>query len=112
MKYNYKIGLGNIIAVEAKIKNWKRGLYQAYHYKWFANVSYLALHRNYTKQAQKNIDLFKKLNVGLISITEKGVEKILYSPIKEKPQSQYMTAVVFEKLLAKDLIKRKFPPKN
>lgn len=110
-KYNYKIGLDNIVAIEAKIKDWKRGLYQAYHYKLFANASYLALHRNYTRQAKKNINLFKKLNVGLISVTEKCVEEILYSPTKEKPQSRYMTAVVFEKLLKKNFIKRKSLPK-
>lgn len=101
INYNYNIGLNHSVAVEAKIKDWQRGLYQAYRYKWFANLSYLALYKDFIEQPRKNLHLFEKLNVGLLSVGDNDVEKVLYNPQKEKPQSRYMTAVAFEKLLAR-----------
>lgn len=101
INYNYNIGLNHSVAVEAKIKDWQRGLYQAYRYKWFANLSYLALYKDFIEQPRKNLHLFKKLNVGLLSVGDNDVEEVLYDPQKEKPQSRYMTAVAFEKLLAR-----------
>lgn len=99
INYRYAVGLDHSVAIEAKIKDWKRGLYQAYRYRWFADASYLALYKDYIKQPKKNIHLFKNLNVGLLSVTENNIEEILYRPKKKKPQSLYMKAVVFEKLL-------------
>ncbi|MCL5772181.1 MAG: hypothetical protein M1479_07900 [Actinobacteria bacterium] len=43
----YQIGLREVVAVEAKLSNWKRGLYQAYRYKEYASKSYLALYLDY-----------------------------------------------------------------
>lgn len=101
INYNYNIGLNHSVAIEAKIKDWQRGLYQAYRYKWFADLSYLALYKDFIEQPKKNLHLFKKLNVGLLSVGDNEVEEVLYDPQKEKPQSRYMTAVAFEKLLAR-----------
>lgn len=99
VNFEYNIGLNHSIAVEAKIKDWQRGLYQAYRYKWFSEASYLALHENHIEQPKHNLALFKKLNVGLMSVG-KEVD-IIYNPKKEKPQSRYMQAVAFEKIFSK-----------
>lgn len=83
-KFQYKISLKETVAVEAKVANWKRGLYQAYRYKQYADYSYLALHLNYISPALNGIHLFRELNVGLISVDEKhNTLSVLYKPKKE-----------------------------
>jgi len=65
------------IAIEVKISDWRQGLYQAWRYYSFAEKSYLALYKEYAKNA--DIDLFKKHNVGLIVFDEKTI-RVLYNP--------------------------------
>lgn len=72
-------------AIEAKLKDWKRALNQAYRYKWFAEYSYVVLDDYYCKPAMANIELFQKFNVGLASINHKGELLRHYKPLKEKP---------------------------
>lgn len=84
------------VAIEAKISNWKRGLYQAYRYKWFSNQSFLALHHRYINPAKKNIETFKDLNVGLLCVYEDRVE-IIFNPKSEKPMSANMSILASEK---------------
>ena len=86
LTFDYELVTSNSIAIEAKISDWKRGLYQANRYKWFSEQSYLALLERNIKPALKNIDLFRKLNVGLISVNENSC-KVLYEPFSEKPKS-------------------------
>lgn len=68
----YELSFKKSIAIEAKLKNWKRALMQAYRYKWFADYSYVVLDNAHAKAAIENVDSFKKLNVGLISISTDG----------------------------------------
>lgn len=83
-RYLYKNTVSEFIAIEAKISNWQRGLYQAYRYRQYADFSYLALHSNYVERAKQNIDLFKNLNVGLISVDEPNKRmQMIFKPKKE-----------------------------
>jgi hypothetical protein len=100
--FQYEIGLRQSIAIEAKIKDWQRGLYQAYRYKWFSEVSYLAIYEDFIEQPKRKLALFKKLNVGLMGVGRNNV-RVLFNPLKEKVRSRYMNAVAFERLLAKAL---------
>lgn len=84
LKYRYKVSLRETIAIEAKVSDWKRGLYQAYRYKQYANLSYLALHNSHIQAPKKNIELFHQLNVGLISVDpELGKSEIIFEPDKD-----------------------------
>lgn len=86
MRFSYKIPLQETVAIEAKVANWKRGLYQAYRYKQYANYSYLALHTNYVKRAIKHLDLFQSLNVGLLGVNGKEDSlEIIYKPKEKNP---------------------------
>ncbi len=49
-----------IKAVEAKLKDWKRALWQASRYKTFANESWVVLDKKHANPAIKNIDEFKR----------------------------------------------------
>jgi hypothetical protein len=82
--YRYESPLKEIVAIEAKVSNWKRGLYQAYRYRQYADLSYLALHSQYIDRAKQNLNLFEDLNVGLIRVDDlKNELEIIYMPIRE-----------------------------
>lgn len=95
---NYKIGLQEVVAIEAKLSNWKRGLYQAYRYKEYANKSYLAIHSQYIHRAIKNINDFKRYNVGLVEVKKNDIE-IIYEPLREELKENIYSALVYEDLL-------------
>lgn len=57
-----------VIAVEAKLSEWKRVLVQAYRNLQFADESWVVLDRTYVRPALAQIDRFKSVGVGLASI--------------------------------------------
>jgi hypothetical protein len=73
-----------IITIEVKLKNWKRALQQAYKYRSFSDIAFICMDEKYLKPALANIDLFKKSNIGLISINLNRDVKIHYEPILKK----------------------------
>jgi predicted transcriptional regulator len=94
----YAEALEDSIAIEAKLKNWKRALEQAYRYKWFSSKSYVMLPANNMKPALDNIELFKKYEVGLASLsTETGIE-IHYKPKSTAPYSPKMYKLLNERV--------------
>lgn len=103
IKKRYNIGLKEAIAIEAKLENWQRGLYQAYRYKSFANQSYLALHTKHIHNAIGNLELFKRRNVGLIEVKKDSIE-IIHSPIRENLQNNIFSAIAYENILRKEYV--------
>lgn len=59
-------------AFEMKLSNWKRAIMQAFRYRSFAEVSYVVLDDNYIRPALRNIDMFQKAKIGLLSINFDG----------------------------------------
>jgi hypothetical protein len=72
-------------AFELKIRKWQRALIQAYKYLAFSNFSYVILDHSYINPAIKNIDLFRKANVGLISVDFSGIFYSHYTPSYSEP---------------------------
>jgi hypothetical protein len=95
------------VAIEAKLKNWKRALNQAYRYKWFASASYVVLDEKNINGALTNIDQFEKMNVGLASIDKIGNVIVIHKPIAEKPIDEKMQMLLSERILSNYLDKRK-----
>lgn len=95
----YQNGLRQSVAIEAKLKDWKRGLFQAYRYRRYADKSYLAVYSKHMNPPLKNIEQFKKYNVGLIEVTDKTLQVHLH-PTKENQADEFMKAVAYENLLA------------
>lgn len=109
----YKLVYGEVkdlncktIAVEAKLKNWKRALIQAYRYKWFAQESYVVLDSSFSNSAIKNICEFEKLNVGLAEISKDSELKVRYKPKKSQPFDLSMTLALNEKIVEAHLESR------
>lgn len=86
------------IAIEAKLKNWKRALDQAFRYKWFAKKSFVVLDSSNIRPAIKNIVDFKKMNVGLAEISTNGEVLVHFNPVKKEPIDFNMWLVFNEKL--------------
>ncbi len=91
--------LTDSIAIEAKLKDWRRALKQAYRYKWFANKSYVFLPQENINVPKKNLNIFKSYNVGLASISSKDGLEVLFSPRDEAPVSNRMRIALNEYLL-------------
>lgn len=95
----YEVGFSEVVAIEAKLKDWKRGLYQARRYRGYANKSYLAVYSPYIHRAQQNIEQFKKYNVGLIEVKEDGLV-IHHEPTRERAKYNLTSAVAFQNALS------------
>lgn len=95
----YVSTLKNAIAIEAKLKDWKRALKQAYRYKWFSDCSYVCLPSTNIKPATVNIESFKKLQVGLISVSKDSGFNVIYNPRPTKPICAEMNLLLNECLL-------------
>ena len=90
-------------AIEVKLRNWKRALNQAYRYKWFSDRSFVCLPCENIQPAIKNLDNFKKFDVGLISIcSDKGMN-IIYNPEFNEPISEDMSILLNESVLNESL---------
>lgn len=87
----YQPVTGEVIAIEAKLKNWKQAIEQARRYFWFANYTYVALDAQHAAPAVKNIQTFMDTNVGLVLIDDNSNVKILFQPEKSEPKSISMS---------------------
>lgn len=76
-----------IVSYEAKLKNWKRALWQACRYKTFSNESWVILDSINEKPAIKNIQSFIDFNIGLASVSKTGAVNVHYRPKAEQHQS-------------------------
>lgn len=84
-----------VVAVEVKLKDWRRGYRQANRYKSFAHKVFLALPSSEAKKV--DIDVLKECNVGLISyFAGENKKKILYAPRAEKVLNSHMCARALE----------------
>jgi hypothetical protein len=79
----YKAHTQNLFSVEAKLKDWKSGFYQALRYKFFSHKSYLAYPKQYIHRV--DLDLLKEHNIGLIAVEPNAIH-FVYKPKNEKPQ--------------------------
>ena len=73
----------DFVSIEAKLSNWKEGLYQAVRYQTFSDRAYLAIaeeHLNRVDQKQ-----LREYGVGLISVSRTGARLILLAK-KNKPR--------------------------
>jgi hypothetical protein len=98
LKNSYKASIKDSIAIEAKLKDWKRALHQAYRYKWFACRSYVLLDKKNLCSAEKNIDQFKDMGVGLLCADYNGFICVIYEPDTDKPVDKKMAMLLNEKI--------------
>ena len=76
-----------IISIEAKLKNWKRALIQAYRYRSFSKKAYVFMDNDYIYAPLENIEEFKKFNIRLAGVSNEKIE-IYYEPEEKEPFSK------------------------
>lgn len=77
-----------LIAIEFKLSNWRRAIFQAFRYRNFGNESYVILDRKRANSAINNLEMFKRANVGLITVENFGELVSWFSPIPALPFSR------------------------
>lgn len=82
---SYKPHTNNLISIEAKLKDWKSGFYQALRYKFFSEKSYLAFPKSAIHRV--DLELLKNHNIGLIAVDTNKIDFVL-KPKSEKPQDK------------------------
>lgn len=105
MSRNYELSFVKNFAIEAKLKDWKRALKQAYRYKWFAEYSFVVLDEYYSKPALRNIAIFEKYNVGLASVSVDGKLTRHFNPTPKPPLDLKMQMLFSEKIKFYELAK-------
>jgi len=85
--------VGAVVAVEAKLKDWKKALRQAYRNHLFADRVYVALPSAHASSAIKNISQFRQTSVGLI-VWEDSRAKVYYHPPKNRSVSRWHASSV------------------
>ncbi len=96
----YEFPFRNVFAIEAKLRNWKRALNQAHRYKWFAEYVFVVLDAYHAEPAIQNLDMFKRYNVGLVTIAPDGSFVRHFKPTKERPYDPIMQIILSEKIKA------------
>jgi hypothetical protein len=66
-----------ILAIEAKVKDWKSGVRQAMRYKEYADYSYLAIYEDHIKPCLKHLGVFEQLGLGLVGVSDQGLQVYL-----------------------------------
>ena len=84
----YKPITDSVISIEAKLKNWQRALQQAHRYKRFSHKSYVLLDESKSHPALKNIALFRKYNIGLMTMNHDSY-KVHHMPTRQEVKKTY-----------------------
>lgn len=71
-----------VIAVEVKVRDWKRAFRQALRYKLCSDETYVALYNKYIESIDLN--KFRKNGIGLISISDDGEIDFILEPKKNE----------------------------
>jgi hypothetical protein len=78
--------IGSIIAIEAKLHDWRRALQQAHRNKLFADRVYVALPARFSSAAITNIAEFRRVGIGLIVVDE-NESRIHFHPYRNNSKS-------------------------
>ncbi len=79
-----------IWAIEAKIKDWRKGAIQAKRYQVFANRVFLALPLKYSHRV--DINLLSNHNIGLLIVENEIIEKLSAPKLLPKDQDRFAFA--------------------
>ena len=76
------------IAIELKLEKWKRALQQALKSRAYSEYQYVVIDAGNIERATRELELFEKHEIGLISISSAGELEIFYDPERQTPYSE------------------------
>lgn len=95
----YEPPIKDFISIEVKMKDWKKGYYQAVRYSNFCTKSYLAISEGYIDNV--DVGVLRKDGIGLISVGEYGARVLV--PAKKLSHgnklAHYLSTERFKKTL-------------
>lgn len=77
-----------IWAFEVKLHNWKRAYYQALRYRGFSHYATVVMPSENLRKPTENIDMFHRMNIGLMAIDKRGEVEYINKPKKKEPTSR------------------------
>jgi hypothetical protein len=80
--------VNEIVAIEAKLGDWRRALGQAYRHLDYAHRSWVLLDASRATRAIENLNKFRRLNVGLITLLPGQRPRIWLRPVAREPRSR------------------------
>lgn len=92
----YASPLDTIVSIEAKLRDWRSALRQAYRYREFSNQSWILMDAARVSSALEQIQMFVRSGVGLASVNTSGKLFIHHEPSVTVPfsESRYWAASV------------------
>lgn len=96
-----------VISIELKLKNWRKGLDQAFKYRSFSNLSLVVIDEAQVNLLENVLEEFKHYNIGLGVFNKNGQFKILYLPDYEQPYSVHLVNKMLNKLSKEENILKK-----
>ena len=73
----------NVVAVEAKLKDWRQALNQAIRYKDFANTVFVAMDASAIPHSKAQQDMFRAEKIGLCAVLDFSHEWVVNPVIRE-----------------------------
>lgn len=89
----YKFITDEVIAIEAKLRDWKKALLQANRYKRFSDFSFVLLDEVYASPALANLAVFENQNIGLVTMNKTNFKIHLFPQQKNLKKNEYFMRV-------------------
>jgi len=89
----YEFITDQVIAIEAKLRDWKKALLQANRYKRFSDFSFVLLDEAHASPALANLAVFENLNIGLATMNKSNFKIHLMPLQKNLKKTEYFMRV-------------------
>ncbi len=73
----------NVVAVEAKLRDWRQALNQAIRYKDFADIVFVAMDASNIPTSKDYLNIFKEQKIGLCAVTDSSYDWI-FEPVNRR----------------------------
>ena len=89
-----------VVAVEFKLRDWRRALRQAFRYRNCVNEAYVVLDEARGRAAIEHVDVFERANVGLATVDRTETVRVWHVPEPALPFSRSYARALAGELLA------------
>jgi hypothetical protein len=76
-----------IVALEAKLRDWRRALYQAVQYASYAFEVWVVMDAAFIHSASVHVDEFERRGIGLLGLSENGVSELVNPAARRSPRN-------------------------
>lgn len=92
-----------VVALELKLRDWRKGIFQAFKYRSFSNSAYVIVDHYYRNEAFANIHMFVDSNIGLASFSLEGELIVIHEPTPDMPYSCHHSLLLEKMFVRQEL---------